>query len=177
LRFELQHEPGGFYNESPANAQLAALILERATLEPYETFVDQQLWRPLGAGRAELSLDRRAGMPAAHCCWRASAPDMLKVLELLANDGSQAGRQLVPPQWIQEMARSSRVNADSGLQLKRLDIGGELALTGSDDDGSAFWVFPGRRLTILNVANPEGASPPELAEWLLPLLSGDQASK
>ena len=75
------------------------------------------------------------------------------------------------------MARASRVNADSGLQLKRVDIGGELALSGSDDDGGAFWVFPGRRLTILNVANPEGASPPELAVRLLPILAESKSSK
>ena len=96
LRFELRHEPGGFYNESPANSQLAAVILERATVMPYETFVDQRLWRPLGAGRAELSLDRRAGMPAAHCCWRATAPDMLRILNLLANAGAQNGVAVVP---------------------------------------------------------------------------------
>jgi CubicO group peptidase (beta-lactamase class C family) len=177
LRFELQHEPGGFYNESPANSQLAAVILERATLMPYETFVDQRLWRPSGAGRAELSLDRRAGMPVAHCCWRATAPDMLRILDLLANAGMQNGVAVVPAEWIQEMARASRVNADSGLQLRRVSIGGELALSGSDDDGGAFWVFPGRRLTILDVVNPEGSSPPELAALLLPVLAEGRFSK
>jgi CubicO group peptidase (beta-lactamase class C family) len=131
----------------------------------------------LGAGRAELSLDRRAGMPAVHCCWRATAPDMLRVLNLLANAGALNGESIVPAAWIQEMARPSRVNADSGLQLKRLNIGGELALSGGDEDGGAFWVFPDRRLTILNVANPEGASPPELAALLLPVLAGEKASK
>jgi CubicO group peptidase (beta-lactamase class C family) len=177
LRFQLQHEPGGFYNESPANSQLAAVILERATLTSYETFIDERLWRPLGAGRAELTLDRRAGMPAAHCCWRATAPDMLRVLDLLAKGGSHDGVAVIPPAWIQEMARPSRVNADSGLQLKRVNIGGELALSGGDDDGGVFWVFPDRRLCILNVANPQSASPPELAALLLPLLAKAEPSK
>lgn len=177
LRFELQHEPGGFYNESPANSQLAAVVLERATQIQYETFVDDRLWRPLGAGHAELTLDRRAGMPAAHCCWRATVPDMLRVLNLLANAGSENGRQIVPAAWIQEMARASRVNADSALQLKRVEIGGELALTGNDDDGGAFWVFPARRLAILNVVNPEGTSPPELGTLLLPLVVAEKHSK
>jgi CubicO group peptidase (beta-lactamase class C family) len=122
-------------------------------------------------------MDRRAGMPAAHCCWRATAPDMLRVLDLLANAGKENGKSIVPAQWIQEMARASRVSAESGLQLKRVNIGGELALTGGDDDGGAFWVFPDRRLVILNVVNPEGASPPELATLLLPLLAIEKASK
>jgi CubicO group peptidase (beta-lactamase class C family) len=177
LRFELRHEPGGFYNESPANPQLAAVILERATLMSYETFVDERLWRPLGAGHAELSLDRRSGMPAAHCCWRATAPGMLRVLSLLANTGAQNGASIVPATWIQEMTRASRVNADSGLQLKRVTVAGEFALSGTDDDGGAFWVFPNRRLTILNVTNPEGATPPGLATSLLQALVDEESSK
>jgi len=75
------------------------------------------------------------------------------------------------------MARASRVNADSGLQLKRVNIGGELALSGSDDDGGVFWVFPDQRLTILNVANPGGDSPAELATLLLPILGAGKSSK
>ncbi len=177
LRFQLQHEPGGFHNESPANSQLAAVILERATQNSYEKFVDDRLWQPVGAGRAEITLDRRAGMPAAHCCWRATAPDMLRVLDLLANGGSQEGRAIVPAQWIQEMARASRVNADSGLQLRRATIDSELALGGNDDDGGTFWVFPDHRLVIVDVVNPEGASPPELAALLLPLFAAEKASK
>ena len=81
LRFELDHEPGGFHNLSPANAQLAALILERASGQPFEEYLDERVWRPAGGGRAELALDRRAGMPAAHCCWRATGPDVARVLE------------------------------------------------------------------------------------------------
>ena len=50
LGFGLDHEPGGFYNVSPANTQLAAVIVERVTGMPYETYVDQRLWRAAGRG-------------------------------------------------------------------------------------------------------------------------------
>ena len=105
LGFRLEHEPGGFYNLSPANTQLAAVIIERVTGEPYENFVDERLWRPVGAGIAELQLDRRAGMPAAHCCWRATARDMLRILSLLGTDGVHEGRAVLPAGWVREMAR------------------------------------------------------------------------
>jgi CubicO group peptidase (beta-lactamase class C family) len=166
LGFRLQHEPGGFYNRSPANPQLVALLLERVTQQPYERYVDERLWRPVGGGRAELALDRRAGMPAAHCCWRATAPDMARLLSLLANDGSWQGRRVLPAGWAGEMAHPSRVNADSGLQVSRSHPGGEDAL-GGGQDGSAFWTVPGLQLTILNVVNPEGSTPPELPALLL----------
>jgi CubicO group peptidase (beta-lactamase class C family) len=166
LRFKLKHEPGGFYHSSPANAQLAAVILERASQQPFEHFIDERLWRPLGAGRAELTMDRRAGMPAAHCCWRATAPDMASVLALLASDGQHRGQRVLPEGWAQEMARPSRVNADSGLQVLRANAGGWFALKG-ESDGSAFWVIPQLGLTIVNVVGAEGETPPELAALLM----------
>ena len=146
LGFRLNHESGGFYNVSPANAQLVAVMLERATGQPYERFVDTRIWSAAGAGTARLQLDRRAGMPAAHCCWLATARDMLRIATLLATDGNTGNRQVLPAGWVAEMAQPSRVNADSGMQLRRLKIEGEDALSSADDQGSAFWVIPSRQL-------------------------------
>jgi CubicO group peptidase (beta-lactamase class C family) len=167
LGFRLDHEPGGFYNLSPANTQLAAVIVERATGEPYETFVNRKLWQPMGAGIAELQLDRRAGMPAAHCCWRATARDMLRVLELLEDDGVQAGRAILPAGWASEMARPSRVSAGTGMQVTRLNVDGVEALMVADNAGSAGWIIPQRQLTILNITNPGGSAVADLPGMLL----------
>jgi CubicO group peptidase (beta-lactamase class C family) len=166
LRFQLRHEPGGFYGTSPANVQLAAVILERATHSPYEKYLDERLWRAVGGGRAELTLDRRAGMPAAHCCWRAAAPDMLRILALLATDGMHRGQRVLPEGWVQEMARPSRVSAESGLLVLRANAGGWLSMSGGAD-GSAFWVIPQLGLTIVNIVTDEGSTPPELAALLM----------
>ena len=167
LGFRLDHEPGGFYNLSPANTQLAAVIIERVTGEPYENFVDEKLWRPVGAGVAELQLDRRAGMPAAHCCWRATARDMMRILSLLGTDGVHDGRAVLPAGWAREMARPSRVSAETGMQVARLSIDGVEALEVRDDDGSAFWIIPQRQLAILNIANPGGSAVADLPGMLL----------
>lgn len=162
LGFSLRHEPGGFYNRSPANTQLAAVLVERATGEPYETYVDA-LWQSAGAGRAELQLDRRAGMPAAHCCWRAAARDVLRIANLLAEENPA----VLPPGWAAQMSRRSRVNADTGLELSREAHAGIDVFTSTDDTGSAFWVVPGLGLTIVNVAGRGGGAIPELPELLL----------
>jgi CubicO group peptidase (beta-lactamase class C family) len=167
LRFALEHEPGGFYNASPANTQLAAVIVERATGQPFEHYLDERLWRPAGAGAAQLQLDRRAGMPAAHCCWRAAARDVLRVVNLLAMDGKAEGRQVLPPGWVREMARASRVNAETGMQLARGVVDGAEVLSATDDAGSAFWVVPERELAILNISNPDGVGVDELPVLLL----------
>ncbi len=153
LGFRLDHEPGGFYDVSPANVQLAAVMLERATGQSYEDFLDTRLWRAVGAGRAELQMDRRAGMPSAHCCWLATARDMVRIASLLATDGKSGDRQVLPPGWVEQMSRPSRVSAGTGLQLRRLRIEGEDAVAAADDEGSAFWVIGSRQLVVLHIAS------------------------
>jgi CubicO group peptidase (beta-lactamase class C family) len=110
-------------------------------------------------------------MPAAHCCWRATGPDMARVLGLLANRGIADGRQVLPAGWAEEMARASRVNGGSGMQMARQLLGGVLALSGRDDDGNAFWVVPELQLVVINIVNEQGRSPPELAVSLLRALA------
>lgn len=171
LGFRLDHEPGGFRNYSPANAQLAAVVIERTTGQPYEEFLDQRLWRAVGAGRAELQLDRRAGMPAAHCCWRATARDMLRIAALLGTDGRVGDRQILPAGWVAEMARPSRVSAETGLQLRRLKLEGDDALAASDGEGSGFWVLADRQLVVLDVAGNGQEPADEIAALLVRALS------
>ena len=170
LGFSLRHEPGGFYNVSPANTQIAAVIVERVSGMPYERYVDEKLWRPLGAGHAELQLDRRSGMPAAHCCWRAAARDVLRVANLLVSDGIAAGHPVLPAGWAREMARASRVNPETAMQLTRSTVSGLEVLGAGDDSGSAFWVVPGRELAIVNIAGPGGGPVADLPALLLAAL-------
>jgi CubicO group peptidase (beta-lactamase class C family) len=170
LGFSLRHEPGAFYNVSPANTQIVAIIIERLSGMPYERYVDEKLWRPSGAGHAELPLDRRSGMPAAHCCWRAAARDVLRVANLLVSDGVAGGRQVLPPGWAREMARPSRVNAESALQLTLSVVSGLEVLAADDDSGSIFWVVPDRELVIVNIAGPGGEPVPDLPALLLAAL-------
>jgi CubicO group peptidase (beta-lactamase class C family) len=165
LGFELRHEPGGFHNPSPAHAQLIAVILERATGMAYERFLEQRLWRPIDGGIAKLALDRRAGMPAAHCCWLAAAPAMARLASLLATDGVDRGQRILPEGWVGDMSRPSRVSAATAMQLELTRIDGMAAL-GARDGGNSFWVIPEKQLVVLNIVNPEGASTPQLAAQL-----------
>jgi CubicO group peptidase (beta-lactamase class C family) len=116
-------------------------------------------------------------MPAAHCCWRATARDMLRVLNLLGTDGKYSGRAVLPEAWVREMTRPSRVNAETGMQVTRLTFGGDEALGITDDNGSAYWVIPRRELAILNIASVGGGSLPELPAMLLKGLAGDSAAR
>jgi CubicO group peptidase (beta-lactamase class C family) len=117
LSFELAHAPGTRFAFSNANSQLLGVILERATGEPVERYVEQRLWRRVAAGAGEFYLDRVDGMPAVYCCFRASPRDFLRVGALLANDGQVDGTAVLPEGWVRQMRVTSSVNPLYGLQL------------------------------------------------------------
>jgi CubicO group peptidase (beta-lactamase class C family) len=98
---------------------------------------------------------------------------MLRVADLFATDGVVAGRAVLPPGWVREMAHASRVNAETGMQLSRSTLSGLEMLSVVDDAGSAFWVIPDRGLTIVSVAGPGGGAAAELPALLLAALRAD----
>jgi CubicO group peptidase (beta-lactamase class C family) len=121
LSFELAHEPGGRFAFSNANAQILGVILERATGEPFERYVEQRLWQPIGARSAELYLDRPGGMPAVYCCFRANARDFARLGSLLLYDGAitldGVPRQVLPHGWVAQMATTTPLNSLYGMQI------------------------------------------------------------
>lgn len=117
LAFELAEPPGSRFAFSNANSQLAGLVLERATGEPYERYVESRLWRPMGGAGGEFYMDRANGMPAVYCCFRALPHDWLRLGALLAADGVQEGRRILPEGWVARMREGSAANPLYGLQL------------------------------------------------------------
>ncbi len=117
MDFEYELQPGAFFAFSNANAQLIGVILERATGRPYETYLDEKLWAPLGAGGARLYMDREEGMPAVFCCYRATPRDWLRLASAYVSDGVAGGRQLWPQGWLREIGSGSEANPNYGFQL------------------------------------------------------------
>jgi len=154
LGFELDHEPGGFFNVSPVNAQLAAVIVERVSGLPYEEFLQERLLAPAFMFHMQLQMDRRSGMPAAHCCLRAVSRTLLKMGELLRNDGaSRDGKRVLPAGWVQEMLKGSRANPEFGLQIERTTVDELEVWHLGAERGGAIWIVPGRALTVVALAD------------------------
>ncbi len=117
MDFDYERQPGAFFAFSNANAQLIGVILERATGKPYEAYLDEKLWAPLGAGGARLYMDREDGMPAVFCCFRATPRDWLRLAAAYVSDGLVGERRLWPQGWMREIGSGSGVNPNYGLQL------------------------------------------------------------
>ncbi len=154
LGFQLDHEPGGFFNVSPANSQLAAVIVERATGIDYERLLVERLLAGESRAAMELQMDRRSGMPATHCCLRAEPLTVLRIVELIRTGGAQ-------------MLKGSRANPEFGLQIERLaGRMPEVLQLGSQRGGGA-WIVPEAGLSIVVLARRDISTPIDIVEPLL----------
>jgi CubicO group peptidase (beta-lactamase class C family) len=95
LRQGFERTPGTDYEYSSASTQVLAVALQRALQQanPQATlsnYLSQKLWLPLGLANATWSLDRpraQGGMEMAYCCVHSRARDMLRIGQLLLQNG------------------------------------------------------------------------------------------
>jgi CubicO group peptidase (beta-lactamase class C family) len=168
LGFRLEHEPGGFFNVSPVNTQLAAIIVERVTGMEYERWLETRLLSRPGFAAFELQLDRRSGMPAAHCCLRATPRDVLRVAEFVRT----AGEGAFPDEWLAQILKGSRAHPEFGLQVEKLtDLPVEVWQLGSQTGGGA-WIVPAARMSIVVLARRDVPTPVDLVAPLLESFAG-----
>lgn len=147
LSFRAVHEAGMTFAVSPVDAELLAIVLERASGTRYETYIARSLWRAMGAGAATFSLDRRGGRAVAFDGLRATPGDLLRLGALLANDGTVAGRAVLPRGWVAGMAQGSVPNPQFGLEAWSF-ADHRLRLSG---DGRVIWILPDDRLVIVRL--------------------------
>ena len=97
----------------------------------------------------------------------ADAAQIAAWVERFHRDGYLFLPEVLPPGWVGEMSRPSRVSAETGLQLRRLRLEGEDVVGGTDGEGSGFWVVAARDLVIVDVAGNGEQPQDELAALLV----------
>ena len=117
LDHDLVEPPGSRFAVVNPNAQLLALILERAMGAPLQQQLSQRIWKPIGAADATFQLDRPGGSVRAMCCLRATPRDWARVGELMLRDGVWQGRRVLPAGWVARMAMPSARFANFGAGL------------------------------------------------------------
>jgi len=169
--------PGVTRVEQPADAQLLALLIERATRSRYAEFLSGALWRRLGAADAWLWLDRAGGTAHAACCMFAHQGDWIRVGQMLLRDGSYRGSQVLRPGWVELMRMPARGDADYGsfLALALRPQPGSEAYASRDvysvagRGGNRLWLVPSLQLAILCTA-AAAARPATFDETRIPNL-------
>jgi CubicO group peptidase (beta-lactamase class C family) len=176
-------EPGSrwVYNGG-ATAVLGHLIAE-GTGTPLLDFAREKLFRPLGIVDAEWVLGSN-GEPAAASGLRMRPRDLARIGQLVLNQGSWAGRQVVPRSWLKD-SFETRVPAEDGLEygyhwwLGRGRADGRRWIAGFGNGGQRLVVVPDLDLVVAvlagNYNQPDAwkVSVTMIGEILLPALRED----
>ncbi len=125
LRQGFERAPGSAFEYSSASTQVLAVALQRALRErdPRATlsaYLSQRLWQPLGLGEASWSLDRpreQGGMEMAYCCVHSRARDMLRIGQLLLQQGQWNGQALLPADFVDRITQPNGLVRHYGLGL------------------------------------------------------------
>ena len=117
LSIPLEGRPGETFDYSNFNSQVLSLVLERATGEAFDDYLSTRLWQPLGSGDGSLWLDRPRGHAKPFCCFFASAPDWVRLGQMLFHKGRVDDRQIIPAEWIDQMRQASPLEPTFGLHL------------------------------------------------------------
>jgi CubicO group peptidase (beta-lactamase class C family) len=95
---------GAFFHYNDYHPLLLGMILERATKMPVSSYLQTQLWQPLGAEfPAFMKLDSAkhhfAKLESGLCC---TAVDLAKFGRLFLRNGDWNGKELLSRQWVEE---------------------------------------------------------------------------
>jgi CubicO group peptidase (beta-lactamase class C family) len=92
--------PGVEFDYHDANTQMLGILLDRVYARPYADYLYDVIWNPVGAGLAEVWLDRDQGVAHHSCCLLARAIDWANVGQMMLQGGQFNGTQVVSEEWI-----------------------------------------------------------------------------
>ena len=182
--YPIVNKPGERFDYSNANAELVAVVLERATGMRFAKFLSEFLLVPIGAADVSVWLNRPAGLAHAGCCMLTPAATWLRLGILLINDGMWDGQRLLPNGFVAEMRKGTAQNPHYGLGIYlsepytprrafgALDLPGPRILQSEPyaagdlfmfdgNSNQVVYIVPSKRLVLVRL----GDTPPAQPEW------------
>lgn len=103
LRSKSVKSPGEKFEYITANTQLLSIILNNVTNKTMSEYTSEKLWKPLGAKNdAAWSLDQENGSEKAATFFNSNARDYARIGQLLLNNGSWKGKQLISESYLKD---------------------------------------------------------------------------
>ena len=175
-------EPGIYFNYQSGVTQLLAFIVEKATGESLSAYVSRRLWTPMHAEEDALwSLDHKGGSEKAYCCFNSNARDFARFGQLILNNGSWDGNQLVSASYIKEAItpdtllmdkKYNEPNRHYGYQFWKLNFEGSEVVYMRGMLGQYVFVIPEKRAIVVRLGHKRGENytsqhyPDDIDVWL-----------
>lgn len=168
--------PGQSFHYNNFNTELLGVILERTTGAPPGHYLQEKIWKPIGAEYpATWSIDSASdNFELAPILLNARAIDLAKFGRLYLNNGNWDGKQLVPSSWVAESTVRDPSDHRPWETFARWQDGGGYykyfwwGVSGSANDysfmgigtyGQFIFVSPKDRVVIVRTADADGIEP------------------
>jgi CubicO group peptidase (beta-lactamase class C family) len=99
-----------FHYVSP-NTDLLGWVIERAASRRYADLMSDLIWKPMGAARSAYITVDRLGAPRCAGGMCTTVPDLARVGQLIIEDGSRAGSEIIPSAWIDDITENGDQDA------------------------------------------------------------------
>lgn len=138
LSLMLDQEPGSRFRYSNPVSQILLMVVEAATGEPYNQYLSEKVWMPIGASDAFVWFNEADGFPRAYTALLARARDWLKVGQLYKDRGIANGQQIIAPEIMDQATGASARNPNYGWQIWRGETYEERRYYDAEKTGASF---------------------------------------
>ena len=143
------HPPGAHFEYDSHAAHLLSIVLTRATGQPTHAYARNHLFDPLGIVESDWEQDE-AGVAMGGRGLMLSTRDLLKVGQLMLQQGEWAGRRLLPAHYVQA---STRPHAEGGPPVSDAGYGYLWWVTDETPNDATFFASGfGEQLLLVNPA-------------------------
>ncbi|HEX2532263.1 MAG TPA: serine hydrolase [Chitinophagaceae bacterium] len=117
LKAKIAEPPGRFRYQS-INTQLLGLIVERATGQKLQDYLEEKLWKPMGAeAGATWNVDsRRHKHVITSAAINAVARDFAKLGRLYIRNGKQGDQQVISEEWVRTVRSIDTMERNGGYK-------------------------------------------------------------
>ena len=100
IKPDLKRQPGDNFDYNSSNADVVGWIIARVSGQPFQDFIQQNIWSKLGAEHdAYIAVDR-AYMPAVTGGMNSTTRDAARFGMMIRDRGKYNGEQIIPQAWV-----------------------------------------------------------------------------
>lgn len=96
-------EPGTTFFYSSFDSELLGRVLSSAVKTSVASYLEEKIWKPMGAEADAVWYTDRKRIERTHCCIGAVTRDYARLGALVAYQGQWNGKQIIPEPWLKEM--------------------------------------------------------------------------
>lgn len=146
------------------NTQILGMILEKASGQTLSEFASTHLWSKIGTKQeGHWSLDRKGDIERAYCCLYATTRDFASVGQLILNNGTVNGKQIIKEETLNELTsvsyarNGSRKNWSYGLHFWILEDPKHPVIYARGIQGQYIITIPSLDIVIVRTGHERGS--------------------